>query len=69
MSLTDKITGFITVVLIFVGLPALFLYGAYRRLTQDKVMSGVILLLIGVGLAWASYSLMYCVGLRPGKFC
>ena len=69
MSPTDKITGFITVALIFLGIPALLLYGAYRRLTQDKVASGVILLLIGLGLAWVSYQFMYCVGPRPGKFC
>ncbi len=69
MSLMDKITGFLTGVLIFAGIPALFLYGAYRRLSEDKVVPGVILLVIGAGLAWASFQFMYCVGPHPSKYC
>jgi ABC-type uncharacterized transport system permease subunit len=69
MSMMDKVSGFITTALIFVGLPALLLYGAYRQLSENKVLSGVILLLLGAGLAWASFQFMYCVGPHLSKFC
>jgi hypothetical protein len=69
MSTMDKLTTVITVGLIFLGIPALFLYAACRRLTRAKAASGVILLLIGLGLAWASFEFMFCVGPHPGRYC
>jgi predicted permease len=69
MSMMDKISGFITALLIFVGLPALLLYAAYRQLSENKVLSGVVLLLLGAGLAWASFQFMYCVGPHPNRYC
>lgn len=62
MSLMDKITGFLTAVGIFIGIPALLIYVGYRRVSQEKWITGVILLLAGFALAWVSYQFMYNVG-------